>query len=577
MLDDVARIGPFFVLRTPGPDERDAWVPFRRLHDDPGPLGDRIARVRSALGSDDRVAASIAFQGLVARLVAAPLAAVVLHGVLPDPAGLSRRPDGDDPWEPGLPDVTGTPTPDPAHDPEGAAGLVARELLDGTVAPLLDAVRGLVPVSAHVLWGNVASSLSGAGRVLDPARPGARPALLGLLGGLLGRAPLAGTGRLLVLEEDRPDTEWGFRRRSLLPLLPDPRRRDLRRLRADGAEGVLVQRDVGDRDPDGDLQAGRRADVLGDGAADRGRDVAAPVTEPRHDRDVHLGRVAVHGGGDALAAQLRRHRRGGRPAAGDPQQRLLQVRSQPDHPGHPARRPRRDPGHRLVADVEPDRWRVGGHGSSHTSTTWMSTRATGTPNARSPVEISTWRTRAVTDARFTPNRAVTPIVTCSGPGSPSAIPGSWAIRQLRARRPSIESTTCRSAAAAAGRASHDPSPSSRRSCGRRSADDGRHDLLDQVRRRPQLLGGHPADQAGEPFPVRHGRAAVRAGALVLVEDARLGVLPDPGRVAPAGQQIDRRVVLYRHARITSASAVRARWIRPRTAFSPAPVISEISA
>ncbi|MDQ4116559.1 MAG: hypothetical protein M3235_06295, partial [Actinomycetota bacterium] len=140
-LEDVARLGPFFVLETPGPGDRDAWEPFRRLHTEPGPLGDRIAQVRTALGADDRVAASIAFQGLVARLVAAPLAAVVLHGVLPETRGMSRRPDADDPWAPGLPDVTGTPSPDAARDPDGAAALVVDRLLDGLVAPLVEAVR----------------------------------------------------------------------------------------------------------------------------------------------------------------------------------------------------------------------------------------------------------------------------------------------------------------------------------------------------------------------------------------------------------------------------------------------------
>lgn len=214
VLDDLARIGPFFAFDVPEPGDRGSWVPFARLHDRPGPLGDRIAQVRDALGSEDRVAASIAFQGLVARLVAAPLAAVVLHGVLPDPAGLARRPDGADPWAPGLIDPAGTPTPDPARDPAGAAAVLAADLLDGQVAPLVDAVRSLVPVSWQVLWGNVASSLSGAGRVLDPARPGARPALLGVLDALLAGPPLGGTGRLLRLEEDRPDTEWAFRRRS---------------------------------------------------------------------------------------------------------------------------------------------------------------------------------------------------------------------------------------------------------------------------------------------------------------------------------------------------------------------------
>ena len=97
----------------------------------------------------------------------------------------------------------------------------------------------------------------------------------------------------------------------------------------------------------------------------------------------------------------------------------------------------------------------------------MSTRSTGIPSARSPVEIITWRTRAVTEARSTPNRAVTPIVTRSGPGSPTAGAGPWVIRQLRARIPSIPSTTWRNADAAAGRDSHPSSPRSSRSCGRR--------------------------------------------------------------------------------------------------------------
>lgn len=211
VLDDVARVGPFFAFEIAEPG---SWTPLSDLHDRPGPLGDRIGRVRETLGSDDRVAASIMLQGLVARLVAAPLAAVVLHGVLPDPAGLARRPDGDDPWAPGLLDATGTRTPDPVRDPAGAAAVLSAELLDGQVAPLVDAVRGLVPVSGHVLWGNVASSLAGAGRVLDPARPGVRPALLGVLDALLATTALTGTGRLLRLEDDRPDTDWAFRRRS---------------------------------------------------------------------------------------------------------------------------------------------------------------------------------------------------------------------------------------------------------------------------------------------------------------------------------------------------------------------------
>lgn len=208
----MAAVGPFFEL--PSVRAAEGWVPFARLHADAGPLSDRIGAVAEALGSDRRVAASIAFQGLVARLVSAPLAAVALHGVLPDLTGLSRRPDAADPWAPGLTRPSGTRTADPAADPDGAARPLAAALLDGQLDPLVRAVRRLVPVSGRVLWGNVASALAGSARVLDSARPAARPQVLGLLAALLAHPALDGTGRLLRLEPDVPDTEWGFRRRS---------------------------------------------------------------------------------------------------------------------------------------------------------------------------------------------------------------------------------------------------------------------------------------------------------------------------------------------------------------------------
>ncbi len=212
VLDDVAAVGPFFAL--PVVPASEAAVPFSHLHTEPGPLADRIARVRAGLGSDERVAASIAFQGLVARLVSAPLAAVALHGVLPDLTGLGRRPGGDDPWAPVLTGTGAVRTPDPVEDPAGAAAPLGEDLLERHLLPLIEAVRGLVPVSGHVLRGNVASALAGSARVLDTARPGSRPAVLGVLGALLAHPALAGTGRLLLLEPGVADTEWGFRRRS---------------------------------------------------------------------------------------------------------------------------------------------------------------------------------------------------------------------------------------------------------------------------------------------------------------------------------------------------------------------------
>ena len=237
-------------------------------------------------------------------------------------------------------------------------------------------------MSAHVLWGNVASSLSGAGRVLDPARPRSRPALLGLLGGLLAREPLAGTGRLLRLEQDRPDTEWGFRRRSCCLYY---------RIPGGGTCGDCVLTGQSSR-----TSAIVTRTVAGSPAVARSSSATARRTAAARSRQRYPSRVssvtltsAAPSCTAATTPSLRRSGGTGRgrgPAAGDPQQRLLQVRSQRDDAGHPARRAGGDAGHRPVADVEPDR-RAAAHDSSHTSTTAMSTRATGTPNARSPVEI----------------------------------------------------------------------------------------------------------------------------------------------------------------------------------------------
>src|SRR5688500_6991225 len=83
VLRDVARVGPFFAVGTDPAAADPAWRPLLDLYSDPGPLRDRIAHVRRVLDSDARVAASITFQGLAARVLSAPFAAAVLHGVVP--------------------------------------------------------------------------------------------------------------------------------------------------------------------------------------------------------------------------------------------------------------------------------------------------------------------------------------------------------------------------------------------------------------------------------------------------------------------------------------------------------------
>jgi ferric iron reductase protein FhuF len=204
VLADVAGIGPYFVVGTDPAEAADpTWRSVRALTTDPEPLRDRIAHVRRTLGSDDRVAASIAFQGYAAALVSAPFAAVVLHGVAPalTPEALHWRPAASGPlrlW-----------CPRPAALP---AGELAALLLDAHLAPLVEAVRAQVPVSETVLWGNAASAVAGAKRVLGTARPAAAARAAQVAAELLATGPLAGTGELLA--PSPPDVAWTFRRRS---------------------------------------------------------------------------------------------------------------------------------------------------------------------------------------------------------------------------------------------------------------------------------------------------------------------------------------------------------------------------
>jgi hypothetical protein len=82
-LDDVALLGPFYAA-TANPAEvvDDSWRPLRALYTDPEPLAARIDQVAVALGTEDqRVAASITYQGLAARLVSPLIALAAVHGL----------------------------------------------------------------------------------------------------------------------------------------------------------------------------------------------------------------------------------------------------------------------------------------------------------------------------------------------------------------------------------------------------------------------------------------------------------------------------------------------------------------
>ncbi len=236
-LADVAGLGDFFAVSTDPAEQVDpTWRPMAELYADPQPLRDRIAHVRRVLGSDDRVAASIALQGFAARLLSAPFAATVLHGVLPDltPQALHWRPSATGPWPLWCDDPSGTPV----DGPDEAVRALDRAVLADHLAPLIAAVRAQVPVSERLLWGNVASAVAGGKRLLVADRPAAAECAAAVAAGLLDSGPLAGAGVLRAPEG--PDRVVELPAPHLLPLLPPARRRALRRLRAPRPPGPRV-------------------------------------------------------------------------------------------------------------------------------------------------------------------------------------------------------------------------------------------------------------------------------------------------------------------------------------------------
>ncbi|QJY47136.1 (2Fe-2S)-binding protein [Pseudonocardia broussonetiae] len=211
-LHDVARAGPFFTVATgPAGSAPDGAHPVAdACAGRTDALVRRIAHVRTVLGSDDRVAASVTFQGLAALLVAAPFAAAVVHGVLPalSPSALHWAPRTDGPWELWCADPGGRPVPDPA---DAAAGL-ADLLLDQHLRPLAAAVRERVAVSEKVLHGNTASTVAATRRLVVAQWPAVHDRATEVAERLLDTGVLAGTGERLAPRP--PDRGWSFRRRS---------------------------------------------------------------------------------------------------------------------------------------------------------------------------------------------------------------------------------------------------------------------------------------------------------------------------------------------------------------------------
>lgn len=207
-------LGGFFAMGTDPAQVADpAWRPLAELLGPPGAddvLDRRIGEVADQLGATRRVAASLLALSLSARSSAVLLAAVVEHRVLPllPPERLCWRP-----WPGGpLPLWIGEPggvAVGEVDDP-GTADALADELDRAHLRPLVAAVSARVSVSSQVLWGNAASSLAGAVRVLALERPHLRARARVLASAVLERAPLAGLGGF-VTEPAHP-TGFGFAR-----------------------------------------------------------------------------------------------------------------------------------------------------------------------------------------------------------------------------------------------------------------------------------------------------------------------------------------------------------------------------
>ncbi|MEU5597936.1 (2Fe-2S)-binding protein [Streptomyces sp. NPDC020298] len=211
-------LGGFFVLRTTADTGATPPGPLPTLaqtyagtasHLRRSALTARVETVADRLRTaEPRVAASIAHQGLAARLWSAALGCAALYGRLPDldPALLTwdfavTAPD--DLW---LTEVRPLP---PAPCPTQADAL-ADAVLHGHLEPLGDALGARYGVATGLLWGNAGSALAGAARGLDRwARTNGRTDVADrartLTAALFAHPLLRTTGTL---------TEAGFRRRS---------------------------------------------------------------------------------------------------------------------------------------------------------------------------------------------------------------------------------------------------------------------------------------------------------------------------------------------------------------------------
>ncbi|ONH34736.1 ATP-binding cassette domain-containing protein [Protofrankia sp. BMG5.30] len=187
----------------------EVFSPVTRLYQAGEPLAAAVEQLAARMGTAEaRVAASTLFLGYAARIWSIVLGCWAVSGLVPDlPADQLHATTTD-----------GTPThlrvadprgwhPQGTIDPRSLATLMIDVVVDGHLRPLADAVRATTGVAAGLLWGNTASALVGAVRVLTryTGAGGAGPArdTLPLAAQLLALPPLAGSTHHIVASDGR--------------------------------------------------------------------------------------------------------------------------------------------------------------------------------------------------------------------------------------------------------------------------------------------------------------------------------------------------------------------------------------
>ncbi|MEQ3551944.1 (2Fe-2S)-binding protein [Pseudonocardia nematodicida] len=85
-------------------------------------------------------------------------------------------------------------------------------MIDDVLVPLVEEIRSRFSVPGIVLWGNVASSIAGAKRVLDIQRPDLAERVAAVASDLLAHPKLVTAGE--SGDAVPPDRVWTYRRRS---------------------------------------------------------------------------------------------------------------------------------------------------------------------------------------------------------------------------------------------------------------------------------------------------------------------------------------------------------------------------